>query len=225
MLAGVIFDFDGVIVDSHSLHLQAWKKFFRSLGRELSDEDLSFVLEGAKREEILRHFLGDLSQEQIQIYGAEKERLFQARTGELKMVRGFSGFLAELEAAGLPLAVATSGSRRRVERTLKDFGLLDRFRAIVTGDDVANGKPDPALFQLAALKLQVRAEQILVCEDAVAGVAAAKAAGMRCVGIASNGRGRMLKDAGADLVVGDFDQITLHDINRLFTQASVSAAD
>jgi beta-phosphoglucomutase len=223
MLVAVIFDFDGVVIDSHPLHLQAWKAFFRSLGRELSDDDLSFVTEGAKREEILRRFLGNLSQEQIRLYGVEKDRLLQARASELKLVRGFSDFLAELEVAGLLLAVASSGSRRRVVRTMEDFGLLRRFRAIVTGDDVPNGKPDPALFRLAAQKLQVGAEQILVCEDAVAGVAAAKAAGMKCLGIASNGRERMLTDAGADLVVGDFDQITLHDINRLFTQASVAA--
>ena len=60
MLAGIIFDFDGVIVDSHAVHIQAWRALFKSMGKAVGDEELSFVVEGAKREEILRRFLGDL---------------------------------------------------------------------------------------------------------------------------------------------------------------------
>ena len=217
MLAGVIFDFDGVIVDSHPLHLEAWKEFFRSMSREVADEELAFVLEGAKREEILRHFLGGLTPEQTRSHGDEKDKLFQAQASELKLVRGFAEFLAQMEAAGLPSAVATSGGRRRVEQTLARFSLLSRFRAVITGDDVAQGKPDPALFLMAARALQIAAERLLVCEDAVAGVMAAKTAGMKCLAIAANGRGPLLKDAGADLVVENFEQTDLNDVRRLFT--------
>jgi HAD superfamily hydrolase (TIGR01509 family) len=216
MLAGIIFDFDGVIVDSHPVHLQAWKALFRSIGKALNDEELSFVVEGAKREEILRRFLGDLTPEQIELYGAEKERLYQARASELKLVGGFAGFLEDAGAAGVPIAVATSGSRNRVERTLKTFGLLSSFCAIVTAEDVAKGKPDPALFYLAASSLGVAADQILVCEDSVAGVTAAKTAGMKCMAIAANGRRKLLQEAGADLVIEDFTQTELDDVRRLF---------
>jgi beta-phosphoglucomutase len=219
MLAGIIFDFDGVIVDSHPVHSQAWKTFFRSMSKEVRDEELSLVLEGAKREEILRHFLGDLTEEQVRIYGAEKERLFRARASELKMVRGFDQFLAQVETAGLPIALATSGSRPRVEYTLEYFDLRSRFCAIVTGDDVPRGKPDPGLFHLAARGMQVDTESILVCEDAVSGVVAAKAAGMKCLAIAANGRGPKLKDAGADLVVEDFTKVKLDALRGLFVQA------
>jgi beta-phosphoglucomutase len=216
MLAGIIFDFDGVIVDSHPAHLQAWKGFLRSIGRDVSDADLAFVLEGAKREEILRRFLGDLAPEQIKLHGAEKERLFQALAGELKLVNGVAEFLAQVEASGLPMAVATSGSRGRVEQTLESFNLRSHFRAVVTGDDVARGKPDPALFLLAARSLRVEAESVLVCEDTVAGVVAARNAGMKCLAIAANGRGPRLKQAGADLVMNDFTNAHLGDVRRLF---------
>jgi len=219
MLAGIIFDFDGVIVDSHPLHLQAWKTFFRAMGKEIRDEELAFVLEGAKREEILKHFLGGLTEEQIKLHGAEKERMFRLHARELKMVRGFSQFLAQVEAAGLPMALATSGSRPRVEYTLAHLGLGGRFCAIVTGDDVPKGKPDPAIFHLAAGGMQVDAESILVCEDAVAGVLAAKAAGMKCLAIAANGSGAKLQDAGADLVVEDFTKTMLEEVSSLFAQA------
>lgn len=219
MLAGVIFDFDGVIVDSHPLHLQAWKAFLLSQGKVVSDAELSFVQEGAKREEILRHFLGDITPEQTGRYGDEKDKLFQARAHEIKLVSGFAEFLTQLDADGLPSAVATSGSRRRVQQALDVFNLRTRFRAVVTGEDVVRGKPDPALFLLAAQALQVDPSCTLVCEDAVAGVIAAKNAGMMCLAIAANRRGSLLKEAGADLVVEDFAHTSVDDVTGLFRQA------
>jgi HAD superfamily hydrolase (TIGR01509 family) len=216
MLGGVIFDFDGVIVDSHPRHIQSWKTLLRSKGKAVSDEELSFVREGAKREEILRHFLGELTPERVASYGAEKDKLFQARAGELKLVPGFAEFLSQLDTIGLPSAVASSGSRGRVEQSLAAFNIRDRFRAVMTAEDVGRGKPDPALFLLAAQALQVEPDRILVCEDAVAGVVAAKSAGMKCVGIAANGRRTTLKEAGADLVVDNFSHTNLDEVRRLF---------
>lgn len=216
MIGGVIFDFDGVIADSHAAHMQAWQTLLRSKGKEIDDADLSFVREGAKREEILRHFLGELTPEQIARYGAEKDKLFQSHAGGLKLVPGFVEFLLQLDALGLPSAVATSGSRTRVEHALQTFNLGNRFRTVIAAEDVGRGKPDPALFLLAAQSLQVEPNRILVCEDAVAGVEAAKSAGMKCLGIAANGREPMLKQAGADMVVKDFSRANLHEIRRLF---------
>jgi beta-phosphoglucomutase len=218
MLGGVIFDFDGVIVDSHPAHMQAWKALLFTKGKEASDADLSFVREGAKREEILRHFLGELTPDQIVSYGVEKDKLFQAGAGEVGLVPGVAEFLLQLDALGLPSAVATSGSRSRVEQTLESLNLRKRFRAVVTGTDVDRGKPDPSLFLLAAQMLGVDASRILVCEDAVAGVLAAKTAGMKCLGIAANGRESLLKRAGADLVVKDFTYTSLETVQRLFAR-------
>jgi beta-phosphoglucomutase len=95
------------------------------------------------------------------------------------------------------------------------------FRAVITGDDVVKGKPDPSLFVLAAQGIEVHPAKALVCEDAVAGVQAAKAAGMRCLGIASNGRGPVLQKAGADMVVPDFTDIRLEILRPLFAPAVV----
>lgn len=221
MLAGVIFDLDGVIVDSHPAHKRAWKRFFQSIGKEVSNEDLAFVLEGRKREDILRHFLGDLSEEQVRHYGAKKEELFRGSAQELKTIDGLPDFLEQLEAAGLPLALASSASRSRAEYMLKGLELKARFEVIVTGDDVAKGKPDPAIFQLAARGLGLGPENLLVCEDAVSGVEAAKVAGMKCLAIAANGRGPLLKQAGADVVVPDFTEARLHELRGLFEQPAI----
>jgi HAD superfamily hydrolase (TIGR01509 family) len=142
--------------------------------------------------------------------------LFQARANEIKLIRGFVEFLAQLDAAGIPSAVATSGSRRRVQQALQTFNLVSHFRSVLTADDVSRGKPDPALFLLSAQALQLDPGQILVCEDAVAGVIAAKTAGMKCIGIAANGRRSLLKQAGSDLVVDDFRYTSFDEVSRLF---------
>jgi beta-phosphoglucomutase len=216
MLRAVIFDLDGVIVDSHPAHLQAWKKFFGSIGKVVSERDLLFILEGQKREDILRHFLGDLTQEQVRQYGAKKEALFRDSVPELKTVRGLREFLDRLRESGLPLALASSASRGRASYMLEQLDLGRRFSVVVTGDDVKKGKPDPSIFHLAAEGLEVEASEILVCEDAVSGVEAAKAAGMKCLAIAANGRGPLLEKAGADRVVPDFSAASLDELRALF---------
>ncbi len=215
-LAGVIFDLDGVVVDSHAAHIRAWKTLFASLGKEISDHDLSFVMDGHKRDTILRHFLGELSADELKDYGERKAALYREAATQLKTVPGLGGFMDALDDAGLLMAVASSAGRDRVEHTLSALGLATRFRAVVTGDDLAESKPDPAVFQLAARELGVKAESVLVCEDAVAGVEGAKKAAMKCLAIAANGRGPLLKQAGADCVVADFTQVSLEKLRGLF---------
>lgn len=216
MLRAVIFDLDGVIVDSHPAHIQAWRIFFRSIEKDVSERDLLFVLEGQKREDILRHFLGDLTPEQVKHYGAKKEALFRDSAMELKTVRGLPEFLDRLHSAGLPVALASSASRSRATYMLEQLDLKRRFSVVVTGDDVRKGKPDPSIFHLAADRLKTSPANILVCEDAVSGVEAAKAAGMKCLAIAANGRGPLLQKAGADRVVDDFSAANLDDLRGLF---------
>lgn len=216
MLQGLIFDLDGVVVDSHPVHKRAWREFFRSLGKEVSDVELNFVLEGQKREDILRHFLGNLSDEQLQNYGARKNAFFHNRISRVKTVRGLSKLLEEIEAAGLPVAVASSARRSRVNQILRQLKLDTLFQAVLTGDDVDHGKPDPCIFLLAARSIGVPPAGILVCEDGVSGVQAAKTAGMKCLAIAANGRAPQLENAGADRVVPDFSRVRLRNLRAMF---------
>jgi beta-phosphoglucomutase len=216
----VIFDFDGVIVDSHPAHRCAWQAFFRSLGIDIADPEMSFILEGQKREDILRHFMGELTPNQVQEYGARKEALFKDLMPELKTINGLPQFMTQVAEAGLAIALGSSASRRRVTDTLDRLDLKRYFRVIVTGDDVAKGKPDPAIFCQAARGMGIAPESILVCEDAVAGVEAAKAAGMKCLAIAAEGRGHLLKRAGAERVVTDFTSVRFEDLRGLFDPVS-----
>jgi beta-phosphoglucomutase len=201
MLRGVIFDMDGVIIDSHPAHRMAWKSFLVTLGKSVSDTELDFVLDGRKRTEILRHFLGDLSEDQLRRYGDCKDHFFQKASLELKLIPGAIDLLTRLRDAGIATALATSASESRTANTLGKLRLRDNFVAIVTGDDVAVGKPDPSVYQLAYQRLNIPPHSVVAMEDAVSGIHAARGAGLACVGVASNGRREALRAAGASLVL------------------------
>jgi beta-phosphoglucomutase len=216
MLRGVIFDLDGVIVDSHPIHKKTWRTFLSLLGKDISEEDLNFIMEGRKRGEILRHFLGDLSEEQVQTLGRQKEQLFRQQYVSLQPIAGLREFLQELDPTEIKLAVASSGSSGRVNDILDSLDFRNYFEAIVTGDQVKKGKPDPAIFLIASDLLGVSPAETLVFEDSVSGVIAAKAAGMMCFGVASNGVIPTLLEVGADHIIPDFSRVSIEMMRDLF---------
>ncbi len=218
MFSGVVFDFDGVIVDSHPAHARAWQKFFDSVGTNVSGEQLQFVLDGRKRDEILRHFMGELDADRIVEYGHRKEQFFHDEAAQVRTIDGLLGFLQDLEHEQLPLAIASSGSRSRVDFLLARLDLKKRFRVVVTGDEVQQGKPHPAVFLKAAQQLGVHSSQLMAFEDAVSGVQAAKSAGMMCVGIAQPHRASMLVNAGANYVAPDFASLSYSKLREIFAQ-------
>lgn len=116
------------------------------------------------------------------------------------------------------ILVGRLGTRQRTRETLQRFGIASRSAAVITGEDVHRQKPDPDIFTLAASKLCVPAEQALVVEDFVAGVRAARAAGMRCVGYAACSRWEELCEAGASELISEFLPKTIHLFLRMFSQ-------
>jgi beta-phosphoglucomutase len=216
MLRGIIFDLDGVIIDSHPIHRRAWKTFLQTVGREVTDSELDFILDGRKREEILCHFLGALNPSQIADYGARKDDMLRELAEHMQPVPGVGDFLDSLSQVGIRIALATSAGRRRAHGTLKELGFATYFHAIVSGDEVATGKPDPAIYRLVAERLNETPENLLAVEDAVSGVKSARAAGMRCLGIASPERTQTLRAAGADPVICDFQSFSLEQLNASF---------
>jgi HAD superfamily hydrolase (TIGR01509 family) len=218
MIKGAVFDFDGVLVDSHQVHKRAWRRFLQLVGKTVSEEDLQIVLDGRKREDILRHFLGDISPELIISYGHLKEQLFREGAGDVQTVDGLVGFLEDLEDSGLTMGVASSGSRSRVTFLLDRLDLTKHFQVVVTGDEVKKGKPDPAIFLAAARALEEDPAELLAFEDAVSGVQSAKSAGMKCIGVAQPNRAPILFHAGADEVVPDFRFLSYSKVQQMFFQ-------
>jgi HAD superfamily hydrolase (TIGR01509 family) len=224
MLQGIVFDMDGVIINSHPAHREAWQKFLRTLGKEISDSNLDFILEGRKRQDILRHFLGELSDAELVEYGNKKDEYFRELGENIQPVAGVVEFLEELGQAGVPAAVATSASEQRTRFTLQKLNLAPHFQAVVTGDDVAEGKPNPAIYQLAAERLRLSSHMLVAFEDAPCGVLAARSAGMRCVGVGNRSRAVALRQAGAELVIKNFAGVSLKNLSRRLPSDSPSPA-
>jgi len=216
LLRGIVFDMDGVVIDSHPAHRRAWQKFLHTVGREVTDAELDFVLDGRRRDDILCYFLGELNPAQIAQYGALKDEMLQQLGEDLRPLPGIIEFLQSLSDAGIRIALATSAGRRRTRGTLEELGLAHYFEAVVTGDEVGKGKPDPAIYRLTAERLDETPESLLVVEDAVSGVKSARAAGMRCLGVASPQRAEALRDAGADPIISDFRSISLARLRASF---------
>lgn len=224
MFKGAVFDFDGVIVDSHPAHMRAWKKFLDSTGKSVSEEQLHFVLDGRKRNDILRHFMGQLDADQLIAYGLRKERFFCEEVTRVRMADGLPDFLEELRCAQSALAIASSGSKSRVHFLLDRFGLRKYFREVVTGGDVEQGKPHPAVYLQAALQLGINPAELLAFEDAVSGVKAARSAGMKCIGIARPDRAHELLVAGANHVVPDFRSLSCSKLRELLLDGAEASA-
>jgi HAD superfamily hydrolase (TIGR01509 family) len=216
MLKGVIFDMDGVLIDSHPVHRQAWTQFLATVGKTVSSQELDFIEEGRRRDDILRHFLGDLPPEVVAEFGLRKDQFFQENFDSIQLIPGIGEFLVELQATGVPTGLATSASASRAWSTLRRLKLDDKFVAVGTGDEVSAGKPDPAVYQLVAQRMSLRPENVLALEDAPSGVQAAKSAGMRCIGVASNGRTQALLQAGADYIIPDFVDLSVERMNTLW---------
>jgi len=216
MLRGVVFDMDGVIIDSHPAHRLAWKSFLQSLGRSTSDEELDFILDGRKRDEILKYFLGELAPEQIAEYGNRKDELLCQHSEAMQPMPGVIEFLDRLSEAGIRMAIATSASRRRACGTLEELKLASSFHTIVTGDDIPRGKPDPAIYHLAVKRMQESPEHLFAVEDAVSGVKSARAAGIRCLAVGPAQRADLLRSAGADPVIPDFRSFSLSQMEASF---------
>jgi HAD superfamily hydrolase (TIGR01509 family) len=211
-----------VLVDSHPVHLRAWKKFLESMDRTVSEEQLQFVLDGRRRDDILRHFLGELCDGKIVEYGRRKEQIFRNEAANVRTIGGLLSFLEDLKGARLALGVASSGSRKRVDFLLRKLDLKRYFRVVITGDEVPQGKPDPALFLKAAQDLGVHPFELIAFEDAVSGVRAARSAGMKCIGIARLDRSAILLDAGANHVVPDFRALSYSELRHVLSNGARS---
>lgn len=182
-----MFDLDGTLVDNMALHAQAFASFATAHQLPPLTMDLRRRIDGKRNSEIFPMlFEREMTWDEILQFEEEKEGAYrQVSRGRLLPVRGALTLLARLEAHGIGVAVATSAPLKNVLHTLGETGLDGRFTVIARGDEVARGKPFPDVFALAAERLAVPPTECLAFEDAPIGVAAAMAAGMTTVGVAT----------------------------------------
>jgi beta-phosphoglucomutase family hydrolase len=197
----LIFDMDGVIVDSNPVHREAWTVYNRRFGVETTDAMYSRMY-GKRNDQIVRDYLGEhLTDEEVFAHGAAKERLYReliASRVEEFLVPGLREFLERHR--DLPKAVASNAEAANVEFVLEAAKLTPYFRAVVDGHQVANPKPAPDVFLRAAGLLGARPEDCIVFEDSYGGVAAGVAAGMQVAGL----RTTYAELPGASLTIDDF---------------------
>ncbi|GIW03700.1 MAG: beta-phosphoglucomutase [Thermomicrobiales bacterium] len=169
------------LVDSEALHQRSWEIVLQQLGLPFQPEDYVQFFSGRPGRLICQERFGMSAEEALRTSDLVTEVYWELAAGRLAPLPGLTAFLDRLDGVGI--AVATSARRRSALRMLRELALLGRFAAIVTADDVVHGKPHPEPFLTAAPRLGVPPGRCLAIEDSPAGLQAARAAGMTCVGL------------------------------------------
>lgn len=210
----VIFDIDGVLVDSFSAHRDSWLRAAHEAGVEMTAEQFESTF-GRTSREIIRQFWGDgLDEAEMRAIDDHKEALYRAAVErEFPAMDGAADLIDLLHGAGFRLAVGSSGPPENVELSIRRLGRAGCFDAVVTGRDVSRGKPDPEVFRLAGERLGVAAERCAVVEDAPAGIAAANAAGMASIALLGTASRQALADAR--LIVSSLRDLSVERIEEL----------
>ncbi len=233
MFKAILFDFDGVILDSEGSHFEAFQRVFGEEGISLTREEYDANCLGFNDLECLRWGLrkaGKIEEpERIREMNDRKAVYFEERVN--REMRFFPGVCAFIRAAGErhPLAVTSMARRKEIEGALAKAGLTDLFRLIVSGEEVARTKPDPepyektlrilnALLSLTGTGREIRSRQCLVVEDSAAGIQSAKAAGMHVLALAQTEEPDRLE--AADHVLPSLDGVSLEDVEALFHSTS-----
>ncbi len=213
---GVIFDMDGVLVDSAEFHLQSWQALGAEQGRPISREEFLHTF-GRQNRDIVPAFFGPVSPQRLTQLADRKEEIYRDLIRRHPpIVEGAVRLVRDLRRAGALLAVGSSGPRQNIELILQGMDVTDLPIAIVSADDVSRGKPDPQVFQIACQRLRLPPQRCVVIEDAPSGVAAAKAAGCRRVAITMHHSREAL--VAADLIVDRLADITVDQLRALTTE-------
>jgi beta-phosphoglucomutase len=217
--SAVIWDVDGTMVDTSELHFQAWSAVARELGQPFTRADFAATF-GRRNPEIVRQlFPGRFSERDLEALAERKEQLYRDAAGKgVTLLPGTGPLLEALAAAGFHQAIGSSAPRANLELILEVTGTARFFDVIVAMEDTQRGKPDPQVFQVAAERLGVRPGRCVVIEDAVAGVQAAKAAGMKCLAVSVGGHHSIeaLRQAGADWAVRTLAEVAVGTVRELF---------
>lgn len=233
MPKAIVFDFDGVIVDSEPLHYQAFVMVGKSFGYEFSWDQYMAQFIGFDDRDAFRFMLGQAIEaghapdiDDQEAYLAElidKKRLaFEAIAAmSTAAIPGAVELIDEVHAAGLPIAIASGATHADIDQMLKILGRRDKFEIIVAADDVAMSKPDPTTYAMAVQKLadkhpalNLKPADCLAIEDTSAGLASAQGAGLQTLGLTTTGpKAKLL---AAQRVINDLDGVTLATLNQWY---------
>jgi beta-phosphoglucomutase family hydrolase len=208
-----IWDMDGVIVDSGDAHFHAWQSVFRRHGVDFGASDFRKIF-GMRNDAIIGSVLGKLSVEEVRQIGEDKEVHFRGLIkGDARAFPGAVALINSLFSNGYRQSIASSAPLENIEMILSQLKIQDCFQAVVCGTEVPEGKPSPMIFLRAAAKLGIVPAACAVFEDAVAGVQAAKSAGMGCIAVTNTNTREALR--AADIVVDSLEQVSISSLEKM----------
>lgn len=205
----VIFDMDGVIVDTNPYHTKAFKAFFDKYELDFDEADFVEHMYGKHNSYIFKHFFKrPIIGEELLQFENEKEASFrEIYKNEIQPLTGFSDFLSTLKDAGIKTGVATSAPRANLDLIAKHLGLASQMDSLLGSEDVNQHKPHPEVYLSSAKNIGLEPSHCLVFEDSHAGVSAAIAAGCKVVGVLTSHDKMDLPPC--DDYIDDFTEITL----------------
>lgn len=209
-MKAVIFDMDGVIIDSEPIHFEVDIQTMKDFGCSISKEELNKYV-GTTNEymftDIKNKYKLDKSVEEIINYRCElvKRKVIES---DLVAIEGIIDLLKNIKSKNIPAAIASSSPRDFIEVVVSKFGIEDYFSCILSGEEVENGKPAPDIYVETAKKLGISPEECVVIEDSKNGVLAAKKAGMKCIGFKNVNSGEQ-DLSKADFIVNSIVEISI----------------
>lgn len=217
-LRGVIFDWDGVVINSSSLHEKSWDKLAEESGNQLPPNHFKKGF-GKRNTVIIPEILGwSKDPETIDRLGSRKEEIYRemGMIEGLPLLPGIKDLLEALRARDIECVIGTSTEKKNVELACEQHDLSVFFSGAVCTEDVSNGKPDPEVFLKAAALTKAKPQNCVVLEDSTHGIMAAQRGGMKSLGLATTRDEKDLLDAGADLVVENPSKLSIGLLESLF---------
>lgn len=207
---GVIWDMDGVLVDTGEFHYQSWRRAFADLKIEFSRDQFRATF-GMNNAGILEEILGYKPElDFVEKVSEQKEGYFRRTVqGRVKPLPGVLEWLRQLKGMGVHQAIASSAPQTNIDVLVNELQIRDFFEVMVSGYDIP-GKPNPDTFLRAADLMDIPPTNCIVIEDAVAGIRAAKNAGMRCVAVTTTNPAHLLSEA--DIIVDRLDALPVESL-------------
>jgi len=211
----VIFDADGVLVDSNPFHKIAMRQFCEKYGIHLTEQKMKREIFGRTNKDWLsKIFKDDLTEQQLKKYEEEKESLFRKLFKPyIKPVNGLIGFLEQLKIHNITRAVASSAPKVNVDFFLSYTGVRPYFPVIIDGDEIEHSKPHPEIYLKTVEIIKFPPENCIVIEDSLSGVEAARTAGCKVIGITTTHSKEELHNT--ERIIDDFNELTLNHLQMM----------